>query len=182
MKYVRPGSASSMESKIAAALCMPTTRGGCGLDPLLNEELELSDLARGFDWARTRKPDFFWPTQRVALDYDSTEWHDDLARANHDERRRNELAAMGITSLVCRAKDFRNVMGMQQLFGQVVGALGRRPTAAKNHDAKQEALFAELFGIRKWEVTKELPERQRFRTKKRVARHSPSQTTAARDD
>lgn len=155
--FVRPGSASAMESKIGTALSLTTQRGGCGLKPLLNESIALSSQAQGFDWSSSRTPDFFWPEHMVALDYDSTEWHDEIARANHDERRRNELAAMGISSLTCRAKDFRNVMGMQQLFGQLAAALGKAPSKTKDYQAKQEHLFWVLFGKGRWELDRDPP-------------------------
>lgn len=157
LRYVREGSASSMESKIGALLCLPTSQGGCSTNPLLNEEIVLSPQARGFNWCSVRKPDFFWPSKGVALDYDSSTWHDERERADHDERRRNELAAMGISDLVCRAKDFRTVTGTSQLVGQLLAALDRPMPRAKNYDEKQRLLFDLLFGSMRWELANEPP-------------------------
>lgn len=161
LHFVQPGSASAMESKIGTALSLTTQRGGCGLKPLLNESIALSSQAQGFDWSRSRTPDFFWPEHMIALDYDSTEWHDETARADYDERRRNELAAMGIGSLTCRAKDFRNAMGMQQLFGQLAAALGKTASKTKDYQTKQEHLFWVLFGKGRWELDQEPPKRRK---------------------
>ena len=152
LRYVLPGSASPQESKLGVAFGLPTRHGGFGMQPVLNDEIKLTDQARGLSWARTRKPDLYWPDKDVCLDYDSREWHDLQARGDADERRRNELAAMGLKGIVARPSDVRDAAALEALALQVASAMGVTPRESKTKDlaAKRFSLFQDLYGKNQW--------------------------------
>ena len=150
-KLAAAGAGSPMEAKIAAAISLSTRQGGYGMPALLNHELKLTDAARGLGFSETRRPDFYWPRYSVSLDYDSSEYHDERQRAEADERRRNELAALGIIGIVARSPHVSSLANFEALMRQVFAAMGRKgESRTANLDEKRARMYALLFGRDSW--------------------------------
>ena len=150
-KLVTAGSGSEMESKIATMLALTTRRGGMGKPAILNEEVELTDAARGLGYRNIRRPDFLWPQCGVTLDYDSHKYHDTAEALAADEARRNELAALGLKGIVARREHFKNLVAFEALMGQVHSAAGwSMGSSAAELPSKRYELFQQLFGSKQW--------------------------------
>ena len=145
------GSGSPMESKIASDLALSTHHGGRGVPAELNIELALTNEARGLGYRNVRRPDFLWPRYRLAMDYDSREFHDDRAQAAADETRRNELAAMGLNSIIARPHHFRNPLAHDAFMGQLFAAMPRSANSRTRGLAEKRArVYSQLYGAEKW--------------------------------
>jgi len=94
-RYIADGSNSYMESLLYLLLCLPNQRGGFGLGgAVLNQRIELSR-------AKTSLPqqalfaDLCWPKQRLAVEYDSREHHDNESSWEKDTQRATALRNHG---------------------------------------------------------------------------------------
>ena len=145
------GSGSLMESKIASDLALSTRHGGRGVPAELNVELALTDEARGLGYRSVRRPDFLWPRYRLAMDYDSREFHDERAQAEADEMRRNELSAMGLNSIIARPRHFRDPLTLEALMGQLFAAMPRtQKSAVRNLSDRRMRVYRQLYGAEQW--------------------------------
>jgi hypothetical protein len=103
LRYVSPGSASPMESKLCVLFTLSLKRGGCSLPkPYVNQQLELTSDAAAICGKRIAVPDFIWPEKRLIIEYDSASFHTGTARNNQrkneqDRARVNALQTMGYT-------------------------------------------------------------------------------------
>lgn len=89
------GSRSPMETVLACDLAFPQTMGGQGfVKPVLNLEVPLDELARRKTHTATCRIDLAWPVERIGVEYDSSECHQDPVK---DRARREALAHMGWT-------------------------------------------------------------------------------------
>lgn len=142
------GSASPMETSLALMLSLPVEFGGFGLErPQLNRALDVSGL-RGVAADRdVVTPDFLWPAQRVALEYDSAEFHSGGGRRGRtDAVRANILAALGYRVLRATPETVLALPDLTLLAGQVACALGKRPEpTTSTEDLRRRKLFMLLM-------------------------------------
>lgn len=120
------GSASPMETALALLLTLPVDYGGFGLPrPLLNASVDVSEH-RGMLADRDRvTPDFLWPSERVALEYDSEEFHGgDEESMGGDAIRANILTACGYRVFRATLQTTRSLAGVELLSRQLARALG----------------------------------------------------------
>lgn len=105
LRYILPSSASPMETALALLLSLPCSLGGYGLPtPKLNERIDVEAYNEGLTSQDFYKCDLFWEDARVAVEYDSNQYHTGADKIAHDARRRNELSALGISVLTVTAK------------------------------------------------------------------------------
>ncbi len=139
------GSASPMETSLALLLTLPLEFGGFGLPrPQLNVPIDVS-ISGG---RMTVTPDFLWREQRVALEYDSDEFHVNKGReqAGRDALRANALLAVGYRVFRATTQMTRTLEGVAVLAGQLAAALGAglaEPTEVE--ELRRRRLFAELM-------------------------------------
>lgn len=98
VRHLAKGAASPKEADAYLLLCLPCHEGGYGIKaPILNQRVELDGkAAKPIDEdARTmnptKRPDFLWWKQRLALEYDSNEHHSNEQAVRRDSARRGEL-------------------------------------------------------------------------------------------
>ena len=139
------GSASPMETSLALLLTLPLEFGGFGLPrPQLNVPIDVSASCGQM----TVTPDFLWREQRVALEYDSDEFHVNKGReqAGRDALRANALLAGGYRVFRATTQMTRTLEGVAVLAGQLAAALGAdlaEPTEVE--ELRRRRLFAELM-------------------------------------
>lgn len=98
LKYIFPNSASPMESVVAMLLCMPLRYGGYGLPwPEMNHGISLGDGISSIAGKQSYRCDLYWPDKKVALEYNSIEFHAEADAMNRDYKRANVLTSMGST-------------------------------------------------------------------------------------
>jgi hypothetical protein len=99
LQFVADNSASPMETKLTMFLTLPYRLGGYGLPmPLLNPRIEGSSY----------RCDLFWPKVKLAVEYDSDQFHTGADRIARDSMRRNDLALLGITVVTVTRQQVRN--------------------------------------------------------------------------
>lgn len=100
LRSISPGTASPAENELATHLALAKTYGGAGLGPFYcNKTFAVPSHLRQLTNQATVTPDICWPNNRVALEYDSDDFHTGAERITRDSARRNTLIAMGYTTL-----------------------------------------------------------------------------------
>lgn len=117
--------ASPMEAALALALTLPVEYGGFGLKkPQLNRRVDLSSAYGRLSWHDSVTPDFLWPEERVAVEYDSAEFHGGEEGLGRDAARWNALVALGYRVFRATDKTVKTVSGLSLLAAQIAHALG----------------------------------------------------------
>ena len=89
LAYVLPNSASPMETALYLLLCLPRKMGGYALPkPVLNPPIVFSKSGSKYTLKSSAKPDLYWPKERIDLENDSNEFHDESTRAIESMRRK----------------------------------------------------------------------------------------------
>ncbi len=170
------GSGSPMESKLAARVSWPRSKGGYGVSIIsMNEEIEVARISRNLAGAKVRKPDllFSLPQGRVpglCLDYHGDVHHDE-GRPELDAARMNELLAFGLRPYTLWKDQYR---GTAYLDGLVDGVIRRELGLPRHREnkarealelARREALLAELDAVdaMSWGTSDSGPEALRAR-------------------
>lgn len=89
---VQDGSESPMESKLAIQQCAPVRLGGFNLrGASLNEEVVIRSRSASGWKTSTRRCDLLWKDKGIAVEYDSSAYHESIPDINRDALRRNQL-------------------------------------------------------------------------------------------
>ena len=142
------GSASPMETALALMLSLPLDYGGFELQkPRLNAAIDVSPYRGTVADCDQVTPDFLWPEERVALEYDSEEFHaDDDKGTGRDAVRSNILTSLGYRVFRATPKTVRSLMGVELLARQLAGAIGAELKAPGEIQAlRRQRLFALLM-------------------------------------
>lgn len=95
LRHILDGSASPMETALVMLLCLPYKRGGYGIvHPLLNHRIYSDTISNA---SNHYSCDLYWPQAKLAVEYDSNEYHTGIERLNSDSTRRNELLGLEIS-------------------------------------------------------------------------------------
>ena len=96
LNFTSENSASPMESRLYIKLCGPRLKGLYGCKNLkLNEGVELSNSASKIAGQRIIKPDISNKEHKVAIEYDSSQFHESVEQGQKDKRRRDALVHDG---------------------------------------------------------------------------------------
>ena len=142
-------SASPTETALALMLTMPVELGGFGIKkPLLNAVIDASSLDEGLRGRDSVTPDMLWPDEKVALEYDSSEFHAQkgASQAERDAARSNTLSLMGYRVLRATARGVSSLPGVALLARQIAFLLEeplREPTPLEAQ--RRSKLFGELM-------------------------------------
>ena len=143
------GSASPMETVLGLMLSLPTEFGGFGLEkPRLNCPVDVSSFRGRLADRDVVTPDFLWPERRVAVEYDSDEFH--AARgegwSTRDAVRANILTALGYRVFRVTSQTVRSLAGVSLLAGQISHALGAEPRPTTPlEDLRRRKLYLQLM-------------------------------------
>lgn len=140
--YITPGAASPREAALAMMLTLPSALGGYGFaKPELNGTVQLPPkMARTFG-RRCLRADMLWRDERVAIEYDSDQWHTGEARIAYDSRRRNLLKSLGYDVITVTNREIKQPADRERIVGALAVALGRRMrTRSQGAEAKRREL------------------------------------------
>lgn len=119
--------ASPKEVEVGMLLQLPGELGGCGFPrPRVNLEQQLTPKQQKLLHRRLFKCDFFWPEKKVAVEYDSREFHCDASRIERDAVRRNALEYLGITVLTLTWNQLKDYASFETFSTQLASHLGIR--------------------------------------------------------
>lgn len=120
-------SASPMESALALMLSLPVEAGGFGLPkPELNKKVPTEQFESMWDGGPVITPDLLWEECKVAVEYESDEFHGRLGagKADVDAVRANVLTAMGYAVFRATKGTARSISATGCLAQQVAQAMG----------------------------------------------------------
>ena len=118
---IASGSASPMESALAALLCTPCKLGGYGLPaPHMNARVDAPQKGGLSVSKRYYVADLFWPDARLIVEYDSDCWHTGSDRIAADAVRRNALLHMGFTVITVGRQQIASESKMDDI-AKIVG-------------------------------------------------------------
>lgn len=135
LAWVLDDSASPMETALAMLVGLPKSRGGRGLSGLqLNREFPLTREWRRRLGRQSFKPDLFFPSRRVAVEYYGFEDHHLRENREYDELRRGIMEYLGIRVLtVTKQQLYRpeKLEGAMKELHKLLGVRYRKPTQAQ---------------------------------------------------
>ena len=138
LKYIENGSASPRETDLYMMLCLPSKLRGFGLGgALLNDPQEVGRQHRSKTNLKKITPDLLWKGKKVAIEYDSNEYHIDRAgsldagrsRLSNDSERRRTYKAIGISVVTVTNDefiDFDEIERIATLLAKLLGKHGIR--------------------------------------------------------
>ncbi len=141
------GAASPMEASLALLLTLPVDYGGFGIKkPQLNACVDLTTDS-GLSRLDVVRPDFLWADERVALEYDSAQFHEGVkASPGIDATRWNALTAAGYRVFRATERTVRALTDVTELAVQIAHALGVKLEEPSDLQAlRRQRLFAFLM-------------------------------------
>lgn len=96
LKYCADNSASPMETKLYIMLCGPRKFGFYGCKNMaMNVDVELGAKAQSIAGQKIVRPDIVCVPKKVAIEYDSAQYHESTIQGQRDKRRRDALVNDG---------------------------------------------------------------------------------------
>lgn len=127
LRYILEGSASPRESMLAIHLILPYRRGGFGLPlPMLNHRIGLNEYEKSLVGKNELRLDLYWPSAKVAAEYDSDTWHLGRKVAAKDARRDDFLLYKGISKTKFTTDQFDNIVEFEKMVRILSKHLGKR--------------------------------------------------------
>ena len=147
LRYVADNSNSPMETVLTMLLTLPYRLGGYGLPmPSLNHPvIPVKAVRRTTDRSHFRF-DLFWPDKRLAVEYDSEEYHDNPKKMAEDAARRNALTSLGLPPIIVTKQQLYSVFGFEKVTIQLARKLGKqlkhkRPGFVKARNSLRKSLL-----------------------------------------
>lgn len=96
LNFVQDNCASPMEARLFYKLCGPRSRGLYGCKNLqMNIDIQLSPQGKKLAGQNIVRPDIVCKKTKLAIEYDSSEFHENFEQGQKDKRRREALALDG---------------------------------------------------------------------------------------
>lgn len=151
LEYVLPNSASPIESALYLLLCLPRRLGGYALPkPILNPSITLTKAGGRHTLRNQAKPDLYWKTKRIDLEYNSDEFHDESSRAI-DSMRRKALERMRVEVIELTPDELYSTSLFHETALRIAKRLGKRIRSedegnfrAKRANLRQSLLFDDI--------------------------------------
>lgn len=147
LRYLANGSASPQESILTLLLCLPRAQGGYGLPlPLLNARVDVPPRLRPLvekDWYM---PDLYWPTHRVAAEYNSMAFHTGAQNIANDSKRTKDFGTLGIRLITVTWDEVRDSALTDRVARHIAKLMGRRLRAGtRAHKLASRELRAQIL-------------------------------------
>lgn len=141
LDVVSDGAASPMETIAALLFAMPGTQGGYGLKGLrLNYPLEVPGHLRQAAGRSSVRCDLYYPAGRVAVEYDSDQFHRNADRIGSDSKRRTALELMGVHTVSLTRTQLMSAQACDAVAAAVARRLGRKLPRVRDFKTKQAGL------------------------------------------
>lgn len=140
------GSNSPAESSVFAMFSLPLSRGGLALPGmLLNQTIELDNVASSILGYRKIRPDFYFPSARTVGEYKSRMFHPEGTWTN-DDRRLDALGSMGLHTFSLNNERVKKLDELVAIGLSISSRMNRLCMPATNKDLiKRRALHRRLF-------------------------------------
>ena len=151
LRYVIDDAASPRETALCMLLCMPPRFGGYGIAlPELNRRIELTRREQLAVGAHHFDCDLYWPGSKVAVEYDSAQFHTASEKQERDAIRRNMLQYKGVHVITATRAQVNSGAQFDKLANQIARKVGKRLRAPdKEHVAERSNLRKTVFD---WDV------------------------------
>jgi hypothetical protein len=137
--YILDNAASPLEAKLTLLLTLPYRLGGYGLPkPRLNFPID--------DGQVQRRCDLYWPEAKLAVEYDSDQFHVGAERINLDSMRRSALELKGISVVTITRQQIYKMYRLHEVASLLAKRLERRLSPRDpNFTSRQLKLRAHLL-------------------------------------
>ena len=143
LRYVRDNSKSPMETYLSLSFVVPRNYGGYRLPlPALNRRIEADPHSKIL--RKYFECDLYWDSAKVAVEYDSNEFHALEKKISMDSTRRAELAALGVHTLSITASQFYNLIEFD-VFAHALGALLGKTVPMSSQDFLRKRILLRDF-------------------------------------
>lgn len=121
VKYIADGCRSMMEAKLFMVLSLPVSLGGCGLSGIvLNKKVFCPRHNACFT------ADLYFPIQKLIIEYDSFQYHNNSVSFSKDAERAAILEAEGYTVLSVKPRQLLRLESYTTLIQNIHKRLGKR--------------------------------------------------------
>lgn len=132
--------ASPMEAELAMMLSLPNRLGGYGLPkPVLNYRLDTKGPLSKNLRRRTIVVDVAWPAKKLALEYDSDQFHTGAEKIAADSERRNDIELLGFDVQTITNKEISSAANMDKIAHTIARKLGLRTRREPDGFADRQA-------------------------------------------
>jgi very-short-patch-repair endonuclease len=148
LQHIADNSASPRETALTMLLCLPYKLGGFGFKlPELNYRIDISKTHRSTASKSHYYCDLFWPAPKLAVEYDSDQFHTESEQIASDAKRRNALESQGITVITVTRQQVNAVVEFNKVGALISKHLGKRiqyldPGFTRAHRALRKTLFS----------------------------------------
>lgn len=119
LRSVVSNAASPAELQLALVLSLPKRLGGFALPkPLLNSPVQTKE-------GTVLRPDLYWPSKRVAVEYQSDANHSGSGQLARDRNRKNLFQSAGITLFEASSAHLRDPQSIEELGRMLASKLGK---------------------------------------------------------
>ncbi len=147
-QYILERSNSPKETEVAAASMLPLNQGGYSLlAPGLNYNVPLAEEAKNLMKRESLCCDIVWPEQKIAVEYDSEQYHILKDQFVYDKRKATALNLSGYKVFNITKDNLRNFAEVETFFLSLRKALGIRMHAdrLKKYEEKRKQTVKEIF-------------------------------------
>jgi very-short-patch-repair endonuclease len=147
LRYITDNSASPRETALTMLLCLPYQLGGFGFElPKLNERIDMGKKQRLVASKSHYFCDLYWAKPKLAVEYDSDQFHTQAQQIASDAKRRNALSAQGITVLTVTKQQINSAAELNKVATLISKHLRKRiqyvdPDFTRAHWVLRKALF-----------------------------------------
>lgn len=149
LRYLCPRSASPRETQLALLLGLPHRYGGYGFEgTILNKPINVSSLTSA-QWKHDlRFADISWEGKRIAVEYDSGQYHSSAKKLERDAKRRTLLQAARYQVVTVTNDQLKHIGEMDRVAITLAKLMGkRRRIRAKEHERKKRELHRALMQL-----------------------------------
>lgn len=161
LRSVCAASGSPMETALAIILCLPLRLGGYGLPlPRMNYRIDAHRNKRSAGEKHYYLCDLYWPEAGACIEYDSDLEHTGPERIAEDAQRRNDLIALGVTTITATREQVMSAEKLGRIAHQIGALLNVRIRDERGWSPRErEKLFRSLVTAKDLEASWSKPRR-----------------------
>lgn len=146
-KFIVDNSASPMESRLFILLAFPYKWGGFNIKNLkLNQPLKLSKDAFRINGGHSLIPDLIIEQYKIAIEYDSNQFHENAQKNIRDKSRLNALNHDGWKTFTFVPGFWKDIEALRNLCFDISKAINQRPRIrSKGWDFRNRELIEQLY-------------------------------------